>query len=276
MENEKLEKKKQRDKLIDSVMGSLEEAFKPDSDEADEIEEIGEIFETDDTDTAESGSEPKKINRIFVTLAAFMIIFSIIGIITAVDRTGKFIDDIADRRVLKEELALFVLPVVINDPPPFDSVGSLQHSTIISCAIWKIIFFGDTANYETDMGVMYVSAVAVESSAHSIFGFGALNHTSVSNLGIEFIYDEENNNYQIPENPLFNSYSPVVSEVTNVGELYTVTVEYMMLSPLAIAGIDYDNIPIKTMTYTISRTRERSAILSIQFAEQAHNINTGL
>jgi hypothetical protein len=60
------------------------------------------------------------------------------------------------------------------------------------------------------------------------------------------------------------SYSPLITEVTNVGETYTVTVNYMMPSPMAIAGIEHDNEPVKTMIYTISRTRERMTVSSIQ------------
>jgi hypothetical protein len=158
--------------------------------------------------------------------------------------------------------------VVINDPPAFESVEHLQDSTIISSAIWKIILTGDTSNSDDDIGVIFITAVEVEAAARSIFGVKIDNHRSVSTFGnVDFRYNEQHRRYEIPENPNLSFYSPLITSVTNVGELYTVTIDYMAPSPLAIAGIEHDNEPIKTMIYTISRTSERTTINSIQAAE---------
>lgn len=262
------EQRKHREHLIDAIVDSLGEALDGD-DENDEIEEIDEFF--DEGDEGENQEPPRKINRFFVTFAALMLFFSVIGAITSVRFVAGAVNDITDKKALKDEFALFLYPVVINDPPAYESIDSLQHSTIITCAIWKIILIGNRSNYETDTGIMKIPAVDVAMSAYSLFGIKEINHQSAGNFEAEFVYDDENNIYEVPENPLFISYSPSITDVTGVGETYTVTVDYMAPGPLSIAGIEYDNVPVKTMIYTISRAKDKMTIISIKSSGIVYN-----
>jgi hypothetical protein len=297
MEKEKFGKleNSQREKLISSVIDSLGE-------NAEEIEEIEEIFEdsildlnlkengkaqgkgqgsesesgNNDDEKAEvsetanesalqaTGLAKKKpfVRRIYVTLAAIMIIFSIIGAVNSFIFINEKITYIRERQELKDEFAAFIYPVVINDPPNFNSVDDLQSATVVRIAIWKIILTGDMNSYNSDAGVIYIPAVNVEAAALSLFGIGKPEHKSTSYAGMDFRYNDENKNYAIPENAALYTYLPVVSSVTNVGELYTVTVDYFPPNP--IAGIAYSNEPLKTLVYTISRGDGKKTINSIQ------------
>jgi hypothetical protein len=289
MENKESKISKQ-EKLIDSIIGSLEkdieEIYDMDDESITPVEEG--LFPTEKDNTAlvpqneSEEDEPKPdsvlegdfhtvepfspIRRFFVAVSIAMIFFTVIGVINSVMFVGGVVTDIRERRVLKNEFALFVYPVVINDPPAFDSVDNLLDSTVIASAIWKIILTEDKSRYATDFGVIYVPAADVELAARSIFGTGTLAHDTV-NLGIQFIYSPQNNHYEIPENPILFSNSPRITEVTNIGESYTVTIDYIAPSPLKVAGIAHDDEPIKTMIYTISRTAERMTINSIEAAE---------
>jgi len=210
------------------------------------------------------------VRRVFVFVAAVMMFFAVIGAIVSAGFVWDRVVDIRNRQSLKDEFALFIYPVVINDPPAFESVDHLQPSTIITCAIWRIILKEDMSHYATDIGVIYIPAIDVEAAARSLFGtvrFEQTDHQSVSSRGIQFIFSEQYNHYEIPENTRQLSYSPLITSVTNVGETYTVTVDYMLPSPLQVAGIEHDNAPIKTMIYTISRTRDRMTVDSIQAAD---------
>ena len=245
---------------IDSDMDGDDSADAPDSadgaDGADGAESGG---------TAQSRLAKKVAPKIFVVLAAVMLFFSTIGVIVSVDFVYERIHNIRDRHSLKEELARFIAPVVINDPPAFNAVDSLQPSTVITSAIWKIILIGDKSNYGRDMGVIYVPAADVERAAQSIFGTGALEHQDIVGFGqVDFIYLEHEKAYAIPENPNMHLNSPLITALSNTGEIYTVTVDYIAPNPLAIAGIKHSTGPIKTMVYTISRTKERMTIMSIQ------------
>jgi len=249
------------------------------------IDENKELVKTDEDEsteeataegkTAGGGSVPKDmylvenpgVRRIYVTIAVLLIFFSIIGVINSTMFLQDRIGDIRDRKALKDELALFVYPVVINDPPAYDSVDNLMDSTIINSAIWKIILTEeDKSRYASDIGVIYIPVYDVELAARSIFGTVPQNHISVHGA-VQFIYSEQNNHYEIPENPILFSYSPLITEVTNVGGLYTATVDYIAPSPLAIAGIQREEEPIKTMIYTISRNGDTKTINSIANVE---------
>ena len=56
------------------------------------------------------------------------------------------------------------------------------------------------------------------------------------------------------------------TEISNVGELYTVTVEYMPPTALAMEGIKLDNSAAKTMVYTLSKSRNSMTIHSAKNA----------
>jgi hypothetical protein len=273
-----MEKKKQEN-LIDSIINSLD----------GESEEIGSIFtdeEHEEQDEASDNNEadeaalaaPEKkaplsppVRRIFVTFAAFLLFFAVIGVIVSVTWTWERVSDIRDRRTLKEEIALFVYPVVINDPPAFETVDSLPAQTMITCAIWNIVLTGDKTNYDRELGMMFIPARDVELSARSLFGriVEHHEHESVPYFGsFDFIrYDPDNGTYAIRESATMFTFSPLITSVTNVGELYTVTIDYMPPRPLAIAGIEHEMTPAKTMIYTISRGDGRMTINSIQFSE---------
>jgi len=242
----------------------INEVFELEVSEESSVEISSELTLSDEKSKTKS---VRKIRYFYVCIAAIMLFFAIIGAVNSTIFVTQRVDDIINRRALKEEFAFFIYPVVINDPPAFESVANLQDMTIILSAIWQIILIGDKTHFETDIGVIYIPATAVEAAARSLFGTGNLNHQSVFARGTDFIFSAQNNNYQIPENPPLFSYSPLVTEVTNVGETYTVTVDYMLPNPLAIAGIDHVHEPIKTMIYTISRNREGMTIQSIQIGE---------
>ncbi|MCL1866737.1 MAG: hypothetical protein FWF82_04940 [Oscillospiraceae bacterium] len=269
-ENKELEKK-QRDKLINSVMESLGEAL---GDDGKDIEEIDESEEIDVgpfvAESAFSRASAGTTNKFFVILAVFMLIFSVIGVINTYDFVYDKITDIRDRKALKEEFALFVYPVVNYDPPLFNSVESLQSTTIISCAVWKIILIGDKSNYTTDSGVLYIPEADVESAAYSLFGnslfeSGKFDHKSVSGSGGgAFLYNADNKNYAVNENLLTFTYSPMIKSLSNDGDLYTVEIDYMAPTLLQIAGIEHENEPTKSRVYTILRSGGKMSIQSIQ------------
>jgi hypothetical protein len=280
------ERNEQKEKLVDSIVSSIGGALKED------VEEIN-IFELDTieqntedgeggalalrVDGGEGANAPavadelpiRKIRYAFVCVAVVLIFFAVVGVVNSAGFVSQRIDDIVSRRELKDEFALFIFPVVINDPPAFESVVNLQDTTVITIAIWQIMLMEDKSHYEADMGVVYIPEADVERAARSLFGTGSLNHHSLSARGISFIYSADEKNYQVPENLPPPSYSPLITEVTNVGETYTVTVDYMMPNPFVIAGFERENEPIKTMIYTITRTRERMSIDSIQIGEFA-------
>ena len=244
-----------------------------------EVIKTGEVVETAEAvETAELASEaivtaggdeepvvipppppppPPPIRKMMAAFAAVLLFFGVIGMMTSVRVVVGKVDDIRSQRALKEEFAQYIHAVVINDPPPFDEENSLPPALVINCAIWNIILTRNKDHYESEYGVIYIPKFDVEQSAHSLFGFVPQEHVSVRSRGMEFIFSDENNSYEIPANPILFSNSPLVTNISKAGEVYTVTVDYIPPSPMRIAGVEHEVVPIKTMEYVITRSRSR-------------------
>ncbi len=217
----------------------------------------------------ETVSEPvARPNKFYLVFAVFIIVMSIVGIVSTVQFGIKTVNEIASQTSLKNEIALFLYPVVTVDPPSFKTTEEIPATVVVESAIWRIILTGDNSNYEKLYNTyMYVPAVDVEFSIKSLYGNEAvIQHQTVGSASTAFTYNEETNTYLVPINPRYTAYSPVVTEISNVGELYTVTVEYMPPTALAMEGIKLDNSAAKTMVYTLSKSRNSMTIHSAKNA----------
>lgn len=219
---------------------------------------------------AENEQEPEEAverpNKLYLVFAVFVIIMSVIGIISTVSFFSGIISNIANRTELKNELALFLYPIVAVDPPDCDTVDELPSTIVVESAIWRIILTGDNSNYEKMYNTyMYVPAIDVEFSIRSIYGNSVqIQHQTVGSMDTTFTYVESMNSYLVPINPHYAAYSPRITDVTNVGELYTVTVEYIPPSALAVEGIEFESNAQKTMVYTLSKSKNVSTLHSIK------------
>lgn len=205
-------------------------------------------------------------NKLYLVFAVFVIVMSIIGMISTVSFFSGIISNIANRTELKNELALFLYPIVAVDPPDCDTVDELPSTIVVESAIWRIILTGDNSNYEKLYNTyMYVPAIDVEFSVRSIYGNSVqIQHQTVGSMDTTFTYVESMNSYLVPINPHYAAYSPRITDVSNVGELYTVTVEYIPPSALAVEGIEFESNAQKTMVYTLSKSKNVSTLHSIK------------
>ncbi len=258
------------DDLIQTVR-SMDSALNENYEEVAEAQESEEAL----SGAAEAGTEAESAaaprpNRFYLVFAVFIIIMSLIGIVSTVRFIAGQIESIADQAPLKNEIALFIYPVVTVDPPEFQTAAEIPANVVIESAIWRIILTGDNTNYEKQYNTyMYVPAVDVEFAAHALFGSEAvITHQTVGNVGSAFTYEEEKNSYLVPISPRYTAYSPQITSVTNVGELYTVCVDYMPPAALAVKGINLQNTSTKTMEYTLSRSKNSMTIHSIRNTTQ--------
>jgi hypothetical protein len=239
---------------------------------AEEPEDMSEANEPEDG-SAEAETAPARPNRFYLVFAVFVIIMSVIGVISTVNFCAAKISDIANRTELKNELTLFLYPVVSVDPPDCDTVDELPSTIIIESAIWRIILTGDNTNYEKLYNTyMYVPAIDVEFSVRSIYGPSVnIVHQTVGTMDMSFTYIPDVNSYLVPINPHYTAYSPRITELTNVGELYTVTVEYIPPSALAVEGIEFEVSATKTMVYTLSKSKNSATLHSIKNITRIEN-----
>ncbi len=255
--------KENEDQLSETVI--RRESFSTALDEAYEDVSAEAVQDEQQEEAADSAPRP---NKFYLVFAVFIIVMSIVGIVSTVQFTIDTVNGIASQTSLKNEIALFLYPVVTVDPPSFKTTEEIPATVVVESAIWRIILTGDNSNYEKLYNTyMYVPAVDVEFSIKSLYGSeAAIQHQTVGSASTAFTYNEDTNTYLVPINPRYTAYSPVVTEISNVGELYTVTVEYMPPAALAMEGIKLDNSAAKTMVYTLSKSRNSMTIHSAKNA----------
>ena len=257
----KKQEKQPRSNVLDSLEGSVDEVEK----ELDEQEEEAEAEEA----AFDPAAPMMKNRKTLFALGVITIVLAVVGLITTVRFCIGMVSDIVNQTALKNEFAVFLYPMVITDGPAFEAAENAPTSVIINAAIWRIIMNGDTDKYESDGMNMTVSEIDVESSASALFGFGInLEHQTVGVGNNVFEYNAAAKSYLVPLDPNYNTYWPRVSEISNVGELFTVTVEYMPPSMFATKGMDYEQEPDKIMVYTVSRTASSMTIQSLRYGEE--------
>lgn len=252
--------KKEHPRVLDSLEGSV-----------DEVEE--ELEEQEEGEGEEAVFDPTapmvKNRKTLFAVGIIVIILAVVGLVNTVKFGMGVVSDIVNQTALKNEFAVFLYPLVITDGPAFESTENTPSSVIINAAIWRIIMNGDTEKYENDGINMTVSQIDVESSAAALFGYGInIEHQTVGFSSNVFEYNASSKSYLVPLDPNYNTYWPRVSEISNVGELFTVTVEYMPPSMYATEGMDYELEPDKVMVYTVSRTASAMTIQSLRYGEE--------
>lgn len=247
---------KSENKVLHGLAGSIEEAL---SEDPSEIEQ-DEVIVVDVPEHRHKGLA-KKIAYFVVGL--LIIVFAVVGAVNTVIAISGGIGRIANQTDLKEEFALYLYPVVATDPPSFEDASTLTQSTIIKIAVSKILLTGDTSNYETDTGVMYIPEFDVETAAKNVFGSSIeVKHQTVGHVQDLATYNSEKKVYIVADTNRIPNYYPVVSKISNVGETYTLTVDYYPPT-VSIPGLVNEQVSSKSMTYVITKSGDKMIITSI-------------
>jgi hypothetical protein len=245
-------------KVMSQLVGTLGDVLEEDMQEIDSFLP---------GETAETKREPgKHKQRLLFVAGVLIMVFAVIGVVSAVVFTAGIIRDFADQTALKNEFTEFVYPLVIADAPNFTKVNELSSGTVLSTAIWRIILQGGSEHYERDMGFMTVPELDVEASAHAIFGDQHIEfvHGTLDNVEVTFDYNAATKSYSVPENPRYMTYIPNISNISNVGETYLVDVDYLLYSPLSVVDEKYDNTPFKTVRFTLQRSGSNVTLSSLE------------
>jgi hypothetical protein len=260
----------QQHRVINSLVGNLNNALENEENTSEINELLDENPQVSRPLNQYHDREQRPVKYKFYLVFGLLVFWlAIVGGIVTVRSVGEFFYDVSNRTALKEEFERFVLPVVITDPPEFSGVENLTPGTVIASAIWKIILSDETSDERRDSetGMVIIPESDVEAAVRSIFGAGFdVEHRSIDYIVMAFRYVPEERSYHVPGNPNYLTFSPRVTEISNTGETYRIVVEYIAPTPLLIAGIEHEIIPIKSMVYTINRSRGRDKIIqSIEF-----------
>lgn len=254
---EEAEKEEKSVKILDSLAGSVDEV-------EEELE--GENGEDESEAVFDPAAPMMKNRRAFFAAGLIIILLAIVGLVSTVRFTVNTVKDIVNQTSLKNEFAEFINPMVIIDAPAFDSIEGIPQSVVISASIWRILLSGNTEKYESTETAMTVSEIDIESAAAALFGYSVtVEHQSVTSGSSYFEYNPSTKSYNVPLSADNNTYWPRVSEISNVGDTFTLVVDY--ISPIMGVGESAVPDPSKNMIYTVSRTASSMTLRSIQYPE---------
>jgi len=256
---------------IESLKKMLDEALDED------VSEIAELASesVDDVIPKDKAGARRRFHFILGLLFTF---FAIVGFCSSVVFSVNKISYFVNNTKQKNDFAKFIYPIVICDPAPFDQTVKLRNDTVITAAIWDIILYEDKSKYTSEFDNITVPALDVEQHAEKLFGSGlTFKHESIIGADVQFYYEEDIKSYVVPLKPKFFTYSPVVENITNDGNIYTLLVGYISPTPAWLSMTsDTSPEPDKYVKYIVSRNGDDYTLISIQQTENQHNNNSGL
>ena len=255
-------KKKQDDSVIHSFAGSLEQAFSEDLSELSGEEDVIVV------DVPQKSPKTRKKHRtLYFIVGLLIVIFAVVGIVNTAIATVNGIQYVSNRTEEKNQFRLFLYPVVAIDPPSFEKTENIPNSIMINAALSKILLTQDTSKYNRDMGVIYIPEFDVETAAKSIYGGSiTITHETVGSAQNEATYVPDKKAYSVSDSQRTPNYVPQITEISNVGETFTLTVEYY-LPTVDIEGLSVKSESEKTMIYTVTKSGERMTITSISLKD---------
>lgn len=232
----------------------------------DENEEnLHDISQTDVEDV-----KPKKIlgfkRKMYFTIGVIVTLMSIVGFAFTISYCVSSVRIFTENTKQKAEFEKFIFPVVINDPPEFDTTSNLSSETMLTASIWDIIMYTDTTKYEQTFDMISIPASEVDLHATKLFGSGlTFVHKTLGSGDIIFYFNEETKLYTVPVSPDYFSYKPVIEELKKDGNTYTLKVAYEVPVPSWKAYTDNYEVEIaKHMEYTVTKDYNKYTITSIK------------
>lgn len=211
--------------------------------------------------------KPARVSRRVAVFGTVVLIFAIIGVVATAIGITKVTTDIIENKSQKEMFKRTVFPLVILDPPAFDSIDKLDSRTILSAGIWDFIMFEDKSKYvKDDLGNMTVPDVDIEAHITKVFGKSAvIEHQELTDSEMQILYDPEGKVYMIPSAASMMSYVPHIEKVSRKGDVYTVTVGYVPSGPVwegDINGQKYEPDADKFLNYILKKNGKDSYIIT--------------
>jgi hypothetical protein len=203
-------------------------------------------------------------------LGVFMLILSLIGLITIISSLVGFIREKTDG---SEEIAYYnsyLTWIVANDPDSFDDISKANKTQLLDISILTLLYDElNTRQYELIEEGLAVPAKDVQEYFQKLFGTELeIEHKTVSGLGYTFSYDPNNDMYYIPLTGVTPPFTPRVVKVDKTRETVVITVGYIGTDKLSVLpdGSVSGAQPDKYMKITLRKSGGEYRVYSIQAA----------
>lgn len=218
---------------------------------------------------------PKKNRRRFfaVPFGAIMFLLSFVGLITVVSFVAGVVQNITSSEKNMREYEVFLEPVVMYDPTPFDDITNADPEFLLESAIWSAVTVDAyPGKYDTDeAGKQIIPLEEVQNHYKRLFGTDTQPETiSFSGYGFEVEYSQDLNAYLVPSTGVTPIYYPDVVKISKRGDSIILKVGYIPSGQMVESeeGVYKTPEPSKYMDITLRSKDGVRAISAIQLSDE--------
>ncbi len=197
-------------------------------------------------------------------------LFAVIGFITVASKGIGAIGRLFDKKTDYSEYENMLLPVVMNDPDPFDDILNANRKQLISISIWSYLKSNPNPNkveYNRE-GKMIIPASVVEEYYKNLFGSDTspIHQNVDAGDGVVFEYDEKHQRYLAPVTGIDELFTPEIVSVKEKASSLILTVGYLSTSDWSVdsKGNLIQPAPSKYMKITLRKNADSYFIASIK------------
>lgn len=210
----------------------------------------------------------KRRHKYAAPIGGAYLILALVGAIVVIFGVGQLLGKLTDNSKLLRKLELQIVPVMMFDPVPFETVADADETMLIKSAIWSTLYSDKRGNYAyDDNGMILIPVSDVDVAAVKLFGPETkLTHRSIDDYDISYVYDEENNVYRVPMMAQAGYYTPMVESLKRRGDYYEMRVGYVAPGADWLTdskGNKYQPKPDKYMIYKMVKEKGEYYIVGI-------------
>lgn len=216
------------------------------------------------------GAQPEyHKNKYAAPVGGIFLVLAAIGLITVVFLCLRFTQGLLDDSGEKERFEKIILPVVMFDPPPFESVNDVDPLILLRCSLWDTLLGDKRSSYQYDsLGRLMVPASDVDIHCARLFGPDVkLEHKGFGRADTMYVYEESTQMYYVPTTGEVDFYTPTIEHVVKKGDTFTLTVG--CLAPLNVftqimTDESGERMPEKYMIYELLRAKDHYQIVAVR------------
>lgn len=193
--------------------------------------------------------------------------FAVVGIINTVstgyNKFSKSASSVSESDSLKKELQSVIYPLIVTETKDFAAVSELNDEELVNIGVWEVVINGEKSVFkDEESGEYLLPQDQMNYIIAKLFGEDVkFSHTSSGMGNTAITYDKKNKQYIIPEDTDLYTYYPVVTDIAEAGDTYTVYADCYTSSPSWNSG---KSDPSKRVMITLNKTAEYYNIVSLK------------
>lgn len=193
--------------------------------------------------------------------------FAVVGIINTAsigyNKFSKTANSASETDSLKKELQSVIYPLIVTETKDFADISELTDEELVNIGVWEVVINGEKSIFkDEESGEYLLPQDQMNYIVEKLFGEDVkFSHTSSGIGDTAITYDKKNKQYIIPEDTDLYTYSPVVTDIAEAGDTYTVYADCYTSSPSWNSG---KSDPSKRVMVTLNKTAEYYNIVSLK------------